>query len=116
MSRTVRNLTFAFLALALGLAALPAAAALPAGFPIVAAPFCGKTVYGFGGTSAEALSNALAEARSTYFVFGYTVLESRCDTIEVPDPTPLDPFHTTNMTLCWTKLSICGIRRAVVIP
>jgi hypothetical protein len=100
MSRTVRNLTFALLVLALGLAALPATAAIPVGFPVVASPFCGKTVYGFGATSAEALSNALAEARSTYFVFGYTVLESRCDTIEMPDPTWNDPFHTTSTTLC----------------
>jgi|GEM_PF-3570256 len=112
MSRTLRTLTLAVLVLALGLAAAPAQAS----FTAVVTPFCGKIVWGLGSTATEAANNALATARAEYFVFSYTTLEARCDTIPVPDPTFQDPFHTTNMTICSVEISVCGIRKGVIVP
>lgn len=83
--------------------------------PVLAGPviaMCNTYVYGYAATEADALANALNEAKSKYFVFSYTVVLSRCITTEIPDPTPLDPFHTTTVTICEVKLKICGIPKA----
>jgi hypothetical protein len=77
----------------------------------VARPFCTIEIYGFGESQAEALNNALAEARSKYLVFSYTIEESRCEECVIPDPTPTDPFHTTTETICWVEIKICGIKK-----
>lgn len=110
-----RVLLLAVLVMLLG---INAAQALPANWtPVgtIVRPFCNISVIGVGDTSAEALSNALAELRSKYMVFSYRVVQSRCDTSEIPDPTPLDPFATQTVTICWTELSACGIRKAVIL-
>jgi|tagenome__1003787_1003787.scaffolds.fasta_scaffold20622059_1 hypothetical protein len=112
MSRILRALALAVLILTPALAAAPAQAS----FSAVVTPFCGKIVWGFGSTATEAATNALAAARADYFVFSYTTVEARCDTIYVPDPSPLDPFHTTAMTICSDEISICGFRKALIIP
>ena len=57
-------------------------------------------IYGFGSTAAEALNNALAEAKSKYLVFSYTIEESRCEECVIPDPAATDPFHTTTVKIC----------------
>jgi hypothetical protein len=114
MTRTLRTLTLAVLGLglALGLAAAPAQAS----FSAVAVPLCGKIAWGFGGTAAEAATNALATARAEYFVFSYTTIEARCDTVPILDPTIQDPFHTTNVTICSDEISFCGIRKGLILP
>lgn len=85
----------------------------PSGLPMIIKPFCGITVWGVGATEAEALANAQAELSSKYRVFSYRVTTSRCDTIELPDPTPNDPFHTTTMTLCSVELTACGVLKVI---
>jgi hypothetical protein len=75
----------------------------------VVRPFCSIEIYGFGESQAEALANALAEAKSKYLVFSYAVEESHCEDCVIPDPTPTDPFHTTTETICWVELKICGV-------
>jgi hypothetical protein len=114
MNRNHRVLLLAVLVLFLGLNA--AQAQTPSWSPIgtIVRPFCNITVIGAGETSAEALSNALAELRSKYLVFSYRVVQARCEQIEILDPTPLDPFGTRTVTLCWAEVSACGIRKAVV--
>ena len=111
-----RVLLLAVLVMLLGLSAAQAQAPAP-WTPIgtIVRPFCNLTVIGVGDTSAEALNNALAELRSKYFVFSYTVVQSRCEQIEIPDPTPLDPFATQTETLCWVELKACGLRKAVLV-
>ncbi|HEX6901286.1 MAG TPA: hypothetical protein VF789_16295 [Thermoanaerobaculia bacterium] len=107
-----RALLLAVLVMLLGLSA--AQAQVPAWTPVgpIAKPFCSGTVFGFGDTIAEAQANAVAEAKSKYFLFSYTVVQSRCDQIEIPDPTPLNPFATQTETICWVELKICGIYKA----
>jgi hypothetical protein len=110
-----RALLLAVLVMLLGLSVAQAETAPWTPVGTIVRPFCNITVIGVGETSAEALSNALAQLKADYLVFSYRVVRSRCDTTEIPDPTPLDPFATQEVTICWTELSACGIRKAVVI-
>jgi hypothetical protein len=111
MSRIHRTLLLAALVLTLGLTGVAGAQPQPIAVGPVFA-MCNTYVYGYASTEADALANALNEAKSKYFVFSYTVVLSHCTTTEIPDPTPLDPFHTTTVTICEVKLKICGIPKA----
>jgi len=111
MSRIHRLLLLAALVLTLGVTGVTHVQAQPAiAGPVFA--MCNTYVYGYAATEADALANALAEAKSKYFVFSYTVVLSHCMSMEIPDPTPLDPFHTMTVTICEVKLKICGIPKA----
>jgi hypothetical protein len=116
MSRINRPLLLAALVLTLGLSGITGVQAQPA--PGLVGPvigFCNIHAYGYGSTAAEAQANALAELKSKYFVFSYSVVSSRCLDSEIPDPTPLDPFHTQTITICEVELKACGIRKAVLV-
>lgn len=108
-----RPFVFALLLLVSGLTA--ASAQTPPPVPALKIwPLCNQTVYGFSDTStADALNNALTEVREDYLLLSYTVVESRCDEIEILDPLPNDPFHTTTETLCWVELRVCAIRKVI---
>ena len=110
-----RVLPLALLVMLFGVSAAQAETAPWTPVGTIVRPFCNITVIGVGETSAEALDNALAQLKSDYLVFSYRVVRSRCDTTEIPDPTPLDPFATQEVTICWAELSACGIRKAVLI-
>lgn len=112
MSKIHRLALLAALVLTLGLTGVTH---VQAQSPVIAGPvigMCNLYVYGYAGTEADALANALSEAKSKYFVFSYTVVLSRCNTMDIPDPTPLDPFHTTTVTICEVKIKVCGIPKA----
>lgn len=114
MHRNRRVLLLAVLVMLLGLSTAQAQGSwTPVG--TIVRPFCNISVVGLGDTSTEALNNALAELKSKYLVFSYRVVQARCDTLEIPDPTPLDPFATRNVTICWAEVSACGIRKAIVV-
>ena len=116
MSRLHRTLLLTALALVIALTGIttPAAQAQPvlAG-PVIA--ICNIYVWGYGATTAEATANATAELKSKYFVFSSSVIYSRCLDSEIPDPTPLDPFHTQTITICEVELKACGLRKAVLV-
>lgn len=116
MNRIHRSLLLAVLVLTLGLTGITGAQAQPTAVlagPVIA--FCNIHVFGYGSTAAEAQANALAELKSKYLVFSYSVVSSKCLDSEIPDPTPLDPFHTQTITICEVELKVCGIRKAVLV-
>lgn len=113
MFRIRRVVLLAVLGFVLALAATQAQTPPPSAIPVLVKPFCNITVWGFGATEAEALANAQAELNSKYRVWSSRVASSRCDTIEVPDPQPNDPFHTTSMTICSVELTACGILKVI---
>lgn len=113
MFRIHRIALLAALGFMLALTAGQAQTPPPAGPPVIARPFCNITVWGFGATEAEALANAQAELSSKYRVFSSRVTTSRCDTIEIPDPTWNDPLHTTTMTFCSVELTACGMLKII---
>jgi|SRR6185295_6795995 len=103
MSRVRPFLLLALLALTFGLTAAPH----PASASTVSLVRCGVTGAGAGETEAEALANALDRLRADYYVFSYTVTDSRC--IEI-DLTPWNPYDGTE-TLCSVLLSACVFPR-----
>ena len=107
MSRIRSFLLLALLALAFGLAAAPGHAS---GVPGIGR--CNITGAGAGETEAEALANALARLRADYFIFSYTVTDSRC--IEI-DLTPWNPYDGTE-TLCSALVTACGFPRPHLFP
>lgn len=99
MSRITRTLLLAVLVLTAVLAAAPGQA--------ITLSRCGITGAGAGETEAEALANALARLRADYYVFSYTITDSRCMEIDL---TPWNPYDGTE-TFCSVLLSACGVPR-----
>lgn len=108
MSRIQRPfLLLLLLGFVLGLAQAPAASAEALPFP----GNCGITAVGAGETQAEALANALAALKKSYWITSYTVVSSGC----VQEELPSVDGNGEIVTVCWAKVNACGFRKFVIL-
>lgn len=103
MSSIRRTLLIAVLLLTVALAAAPASATTLTLFR------CGHTQVGSGSTEANAIADALARLRASYYVSSYTVNYARClegeDAEEVPES-----------LRCIAEISACVFPRPIFRP
>lgn len=108
MSRIQRPLLLLLLlGFVLGLAQAPAASAEAVPFP----GNCGITAVGAGETQVEAVANALAAIKKSYWVTSHTVVSSGCSQEELPSINGNGEI----VTVCWAKVTACGFRKFVIL-